>query len=138
MRTGRTDKTGEKLTEQNTIKQTRGKKLIKWSKKAGTTTLNVHFKVTTVSLSSFTISWVYFLPWKGKLEAALRQEPLTPQPGVPALPTAPWVCPTEHSLQAEEGSGESSSVCFSTVCAYLYLWKHFRKSVGASGSCFVV
>lgn len=102
---------------------------MEWSKKAETTTLNVNFKLSIVS--SIRLS---FLPWEGGREAGAAH----PRTGVPVLPTAPWVCPPARWRQAEEGWGEPWSVCFSTVCAYLYLWKHFRNSVSAPGSCSVV
>lgn len=63
--TGRTDKTGETPTERNTINQTRGKKLIEWSKKAETTTLNMNFKLAIVPSVCPTTRWVMGKPEAG-------------------------------------------------------------------------
>lgn len=62
--TDRSDETGGTPTEQNTIKQMRGKKLIKWRKQAETTTLNMNFKLAIVSSVCPTTRWVM-----GKAEA---------------------------------------------------------------------
>lgn len=88
----------------------------------------MNFKLTLVSSVCPTTSWGYFPPQEGKPE----QEPggSCPQPRVSQ--------PSRTHVQAGEGSGESSSAWFSTACAYLCLWRHFRTSLRASGSCSVV